>query len=233
MQVIALALLGVHARQTAVGRRSMLSQCAGALTAGAIVGSRVDRACASWLSSEPLEQFRKLEQEAADASYGELAPINDGRGGGQRLVAILRIGARLDALASASAEPSRWSAIAFELAGAQFETKQLKRDFNLYSDNIYYSDENRANIYLLGGTTPETAQTEQYLLRNEVITAVQNARTEVEYLLKERARADGDTDPTDLTDYFQTARAALAAYMQKAEPRDVTVATKLFSAMPI
>jgi hypothetical protein len=102
----------------------------------------------------------------------------------------------------------------------------------VYSDNIYYSDEKRANIYLLGGTTPETAQTEQYLLRNEVIGAVQTAQAELDYLIEQARKPaqEGDTDPSELVGCLATARTAIAAYLEKAQPRDVTVAKKLLVA---
>ena len=86
---------------------------------------------ASWLTSQPLEQLRKLEQEAADAKYGELAPIDDGRGGAQRLVPIVQLKARLERLSTDAREPSKWPSVRADLAAPQLRTQQLKRDFNV------------------------------------------------------------------------------------------------------
>lgn len=86
---------------------------------------------ANWLTSRPLEQLRKLEQEAADAKYGELAPIDDGRGGGQRLVPILKLQAQIARIAAGAREPSRWPELRVELSSPSLRTQQMKKDFNV------------------------------------------------------------------------------------------------------
>ena len=59
--------------------------------------------------------------------------------------------------------------------GRPFATTEFKRIFNAYADNIYYSSgSEEANAYLLGGATPSTRQTTQYLLRNEVRSRMAN-----------------------------------------------------------
>ena len=71
-----------------------------------------------------------------------------------------------------TATPNRkqWPALITLLSTGQFETIEFKRIFNQFSDNIYYaSDTTEANVYLLGGATPSSGQTQQYLLRNEAI----------------------------------------------------------------
>ena len=56
------------------------------------------------------------------------------------------------------------------LGAGQFRDREFKRLFNDYADNIYYAaGSTEANAYLLGGATPSSAQTTQYLLRNEAL----------------------------------------------------------------
>lgn len=200
------------------------------LATGAALAGAPALASANWLSSEPLERVRRLEQELADAKYGELAPIDDGTGGAKRLVPILQLRAALAALQDQAADPANWRALADRVQrDPALETKALKRMFNFYSDNIYFSDERRANVYLLGGTAPETAQTQQYLLRNEVITGIENIRLELAYLRDQAAKEGGDTDAGDLAGYFRTTLKGLDDYLALATPRDLKVAATLVS----
>merc|ERR1711871_1098076 len=60
--------------------------------------------------------------------------------------------------------------------------REFKRIFNAYADNIYYtSGSPESNLYLLGGATPSSAQTTQYLLRNEALKQVSELRDELIY----------------------------------------------------
>ena len=52
-------------------------------------------------------------------------------------------------------DEARWRSVGAALAASPFETLELKRTFNAYSDNIYYATGSaEANAYLLGGSTP-------------------------------------------------------------------------------
>ncbi len=53
---------------------------------------------------------------------------------------------------------------------------QFKKAFNAFADNIYYSDPDRANLYLGGGAVPQSTQTLAYLLRNDVLTTTEDMR---------------------------------------------------------
>ena len=59
-----------------------------------------------------------------------------------------------------------------------YETKSFKKIFNKYADNIYYSDPREANLYLGGGTTPTSKQTTQYLLRNDLLSSIDNIKSD-------------------------------------------------------
>merc|ERR1711935_427288 len=60
----------------------------------------------------------------------------------------------------------------------------FKKTFNRYGDNIYYSDPDRANLYLGGGATPKAEQSIAYLLRNDILSNTEDLRAELEYLIK-------------------------------------------------
>ncbi len=57
-----------------------------------------------------------------------------------------------------------------------FDKIRFKKAFNAFADNIYYSDPDRANLYLGGGAVPQSTQTLAYLLRNDVLTNVEDMR---------------------------------------------------------
>lgn len=62
------------------------------------------------------------------------------------------------------------------LAKEIFVKIQFKKAFNAFADNIYYSDPDRANLYLGGGAVPQSTQTLAYLLRNDVLTNTEDMR---------------------------------------------------------
>jgi hypothetical protein len=57
-----------------------------------------------------------------------------------------------------------------------FDKINFKKAFNAFADNIYYSDPDRANVYLGGGAVPQSTQTLAYLLRNDVLTNTEDMR---------------------------------------------------------
>ena len=120
-----------------------------------------------------LEKLRILLQDEADATQygGELAPGGPPVGLPYlSLVPIVQMQSVLVRSRDAVADRKQWPALITLLSTGQFETIEFKRIFNQYSDNIYYaSDTTEANVYLLGGATPSSGQTQQYLLRNEAL----------------------------------------------------------------
>ena len=140
------------------------------------------RSCASDSSPYPnpnpsqarfLEKLRILLQDEADATQygGELAPGGPPVGLPYlSLVPIVQMQSVLVRSRDAVADRKQWPALITLLSTGQFETIEFKRIFNQFSDNIYYaSDTTEANVYLLGGATPSSGQTQQYLLRNEAL----------------------------------------------------------------
>ena len=126
-----------------------------------------------------------LQDEADNVKYGgELAPggLPSQSGSGLRLLPIVQMQATLRKIAPLLSDQSKWSALREIVSSGPFVPLEFKRIFNLYSDNIYYSaDTAEANVYLLGGATPSTSQTTQYLLRNEALKQVAELGDELKY----------------------------------------------------
>ena len=125
------------------------------------------------------------------------------------------------------------------LSSPKFETKLFKKTFNRYSDNIFISDPKRTNIYLAGGAMPTSLQTQQYLLRNQALTSLDNVRDDVRLMLEEIKKDQSQSNPSstttitsqqDIIDAIDDCREALEAmqsYLLLADPEDVKLATKV------
>ena len=122
------------------------------------------------------------------------------------------------------------------LSQPAYETKAIKAIFNRYSDNIYLSSPDEANAYLLGGTLPSTRQTEQYLLRNDVLTAIQNVQGDLKGMIagppRSRTVTEGWEQVVDdaLSDLHEGAD-SLERYLALADPVDVKLARQLAGEM--
>jgi hypothetical protein len=99
-----------------------------------------------------------------------------------------------------------------------------KKTFNAFSDNIYYSDPDRANLYLGGGATPKTEQSIAYLLRNEILTNLEALQAELEYLLK-----NNEVDTEDLYKYSSQANTAMKDYLSNVSPDEIKRAKALIA----
>jgi len=120
------------------------------------------------------------------------------------------------------------------LSSPKFETKLFKKTFNRYSDNIFISDPKRTNIYLAGGAMPTSLQTQQYLLRNQALTSLDNVRDDVRLMLEDIKKGSStnrpstnDQDVIDAIDDCREALEAMQSYLLLADPEDVKLATKV------
>ena len=87
-----------------------------------------------------------------------------------------------------------------------------------YSDNIYYSSETaEANAYLLGGATPSTSQTTQYLLRNEALKQLGELADELRYQIRQRETGP-ETETEVMAEYLQKTLAAFEEYLALVPP---------------
>jgi hypothetical protein len=62
----------------------------------------------------------------------------------------------------------RWLEARSILSDSKYDKVSFKKIFNAYGDNIYYSDPDRANVYLGGGAMPRSEQSLAYLLRKSI-----------------------------------------------------------------
>eukprot|EP00977_Amphora_coffeiformis_P019050 scaffold6886_cov164-Amphora_coffeaeformis.AAC.8 len=179
------------------------------------------------LTSPLLEQIRIWDQaEADDLKYnGELERGDAGNKGKvdaypRLLVPILVISNDLDQidqlLSKESSGLEEWKQARQILSKPEFEKINFKKTFNKYGDNIYYSDPDRANLYLGGGATPKTEQSLAYLMRNDILTNVEDMQAELDYLMK---TPDEPTD--DLKGMIRNACDAMKRYLSIVPPNEL------------
>mmetsp|Transcript_36620 Transcript_36620/g.91179 ORF Transcript_36620/g.91179 Transcript_36620/m.91179 type:complete len:168 (-) Transcript_36620:172-675(-) len=154
---------------------------------------------------------------------GELAP-----GGppsavpGLQLIPIVQMQGVLQKMLPVVETPSEWPAILDTITSGPFATLEFKKIFNAYADNIYYaSGSTEANAYLLGGATPSTKQTTQYLLRNEALKQLSELADEIRYQLKQEP-AKQETDVA--LEYLQNAVKVFDEYLALAPQNDLNIA---------
>ena len=181
-------------------------------------------------------KIRIWEQaEADDIKYGgELTRGDAGNRGRvdqypKLLVPILQISDELhkvDKLVHGKRE--EWAQALEIFQKPQYDKINFKRTFNAFADNVYYSDPDRANLYLGGGATPKTEQSIAYLLRNDILTNVEDLQAELEYLLK----VEGETDTEDLYKFSTNANIAMAEYLKIVSPYELNQAKNLLKSEP-
>jgi len=184
------------------------------------------------LTNGILEKFRIWEQaEADDMKYdGTLAPGSGQQAYGKLLVPILIIAQdveSLDKLVHLSDAEGLDEANQI-LSKSQFEKKNFKKIFNYFADNIYYSDPDRANLYLGGGATPKNEQSIAYLLRNEILTNIENLQAEVAYLRKEQ-KAGNELEVDDLYLYSKLVKDNMGKYLELVPPAEIKIAKQMMS----
>ena len=107
------------------------------------------------------------------------------------------------------------------LSQSKYDATEFKKVFNAFGDNIYYTDPDRANLYLGGGATPKSSQSMAYLIRNDILTNVQDMRAEVAYLLSSSSSSSTATTTSSTDDLVQmaaTANRAMTQYLNQVVP---------------
>ena len=179
------------------------------------------------LTNKVLEQFRIWDQAEADQIQygGELergdAKVTTADQYAKLLVPILRMSDELTQV-DGLIHDNQLAPAQTILSQPTYNKIQMKKVFNSNSDNVYYSDPDRANVYLAGGAVPNAEQSLAYLLRNEVITAIENMQAEVDYVMQ---HAEEPKD--DLYKYSQQALASMQQYLKIIPPHDIAKAREL------
>jgi hypothetical protein len=151
--------------QSSKQRRRLVGTTVGILTGGLWGGLSVAPAADSALFrpnpliNPVLEQFRIWDQEYADnIKYGGELERGDAGNKGKvdayprLLVPILDMADDLDRVNKAVMDGRSTFPLAITiLQQPKFTKTEFKKVFNAYADNIYYSDPDRANLYLAGG----------------------------------------------------------------------------------
>ena len=121
-----------------------------------------------------------------------------------------------------------------------FVKLNFKKAFNAFADNIYYSDPDQANLYLGGGAIPKPTQSIAYLLRNDLLTNLEDMNAEVAYLVKvlEKEKSDDDVvvvggegglDLEDLFGFVKDAKEGMVKYLDLVPPRELEAARLKFN----
>lgn len=124
---------------------------------------------------------------------------------------------------------SRWEQARSILSDGKYEKLEFKKTFNAYGDNIYYSDPDRANVYLGGGATPRSEQSLAYLLRNEALTNIEALKAELDYLLNDSTPNEEKSDTADLLKYATAANVSMQKYLELVPPNELKAARDLLS----
>ena len=195
---------------------------------------KVIRGTNNFLTNPVLETVRKIDQMDFDDSTTNKEVL---------LVPIVRIDLDFNIIkalfeemdSSSFASPDnlkKLNQVLEILSKPDYSKKNFKALFNRYSDNIFYTNPDQANIYLAGGTPPNSRQTEQYLLRNQVLNSVEFIRNDAESMLidvKSDSRISTDWEQViiDTISDLEEGKNALKEYLKLADPRDVELATKI------
>lgn len=161
------------------------------------------------------------------------------------LVPILKLNQELDVckrdIQLAQKSGSREDALK-SLKGARallnrYNTPSLKKLFNRYSDNIFYSDKREANLYLNGGATPGSAQTTAYLFRNSIITGINNVGEDLTQLVEDPALLQPDYKDReqfflDTLDDLKEAQDAFSNYLNLISPDEQISAASFLDKQP-
>ncbi|KAL9189457.1 hypothetical protein ACHAXT_009132 [Thalassiosira profunda] len=125
------------------------------------------------------------------------------------------------------------------LALSIFDKISFKKAFNAFADNIYYSDPDRANLYLGGGAIPKNSQSIAYLLRNDMLTNIEDMRPEVKYLMKELGKkgsgetvavGEGGLELEEILGMSKTANEGMKKYLDLVPPKELDAARAKFAA---
>jgi hypothetical protein len=176
----------------------------------------------NFLTNPLLEEMRKIDQSDPDTTMNySNRPL--------LLIPILEILEDVDKVSSLLKQHDSDSISIAKtiLDNPKFDTPVFKKIFNRYSDNIFYSDPRRANLYLGGGAMPNSIQTQQYLFRNLALTSINNVKEDLKSLFPVSNSDQQSID--DAVDDCKEASDAVKNYLLLADPYDIEVAKKIIT----
>ena len=183
----------------------------------------------NFLTNPVLETFRKLDQLDPDENvenqsnkailFVPIQRISNDLNNCRDLLCELRS----KAISDGGVEQSLL-AMKSTLESSEYQDIYFKKIFNRYSDNIFYSNSDQANLYLGGGSLPNSRQTQQYMLRNDILTGVQNTREDIQELIEKGVNAQSLADAIDDID---ASISSLEEYIGLCDPQDVELAKKI------
>lgn len=198
---------------------------------------------------------------AGQSDGSEFAPaVKDGMPGPRVLVPLLQAQAQLDNVAELieDSELDSWREANKALSKKPFTpTKELKRLFNAYTDNLYVlgassdsifgsaskqidalgslgkSNNNLGSLGFVGSgeAAPDSKDTLTYLYRNEVLTNVDALTAELAYLIKQ-ADAGVEESTDDLFMYLKRSQENFDKYLANIPKKDLAKARSYLSAVP-
>uniref|UniRef100_A0A7S4K946 Uncharacterized protein n=1 Tax=Odontella aurita TaxID=265563 RepID=A0A7S4K946_9STRA len=131
----------------------------------------------------------------------------------QLIVPIVEMSNEFDQVKSLIKDKNQWPRALKILQANKYNKPEFKKTFNTFGDNM-------GNVGGDGGSAPKTEQSLAYLLRNDLLTNVENLTAELEYLVKN----EDDTD--DLYLYADKVVGAMEKYLNIAPPGVVEEAQK-------
>ena len=223
--------------QATANRRSALASVLATLTLAPTAALAKDELFRpNPLTNSVLEQIRIWDQDFADnVKYnGELEKGDAGNKGKveaypQLLVPIVEMSNdinKINELIVIGNSKESYQTAREILSNPKYEKIAFKKMFNAYGDNIYYSDPDRANVYLGGGAIPKTNQTLAYLLRNDLLNNIENLQAELDYLIKTPSESN-----EDLLGYAKACKTAMDKYLTLAPPNEMKQALEIIGSM--
>lgn len=132
-------------------------------------------------------------------------------------------------------DQTRFMEYSEQLATPAYSTASLKKIFNRYADNIFYTNPDRFNMYLGGGAVPDTSQTTQYLLRNDILNKIDDIKIDLQLLdplsAQKKTISGNQKDDRmrqhyvdDALDDCKQLLASFSEYLQLADSNDIQLA---------
>ena len=120
-------------------------------------------------------------------------------------------------------KPENYENVKKVLNNPPFTKQAFKKTFNAFSDDILLVKSNPNIAFQSTTNAPSTLQSMQYLYRNEALTNLEYLATEVNYLLEEKLKTDGNLDLEDALNYITKALEAIENYLALIDQEELSI----------